>query len=638
MTSSLPEDPYKALGVTKDAQLPEIRSAHRKLVLKCHPDKVQDPALKAIKQDEFQKVQQAYELLSDDVRRSQYDESVRLMDLRNELRREMGKASGGSPHFPPPGKSVFDYEIRTAEPRSSTFKSKPKEPTNGYSRPTPRSFEDDFPSKMYDEPSRSTPKKTPSYEDRKRSTTKEDERRKKSDDDRDREKERREKDAKRSAHSSAKKSRDKERKKGSEDKHHRTVYVEDDDSEEAAYRSPKPEKKSSRKLEEEIRMREEQARAAEKLRDDNAPTERTRKLNIHTDFAAQYMQAARQKVEPEADFGRKPLRRAETFQEPSYSTRYVVPPAPYVTVEDDESPRRSSAYATPRRASQDIPFRNRDPTSPRDRNVSGGYGPEPVIIDATPPPSMKPSLQSHSSAPPIVQESSRKESGRSKTMQAQYSRSPPRTPLLSRASTFQGSDKAKAKPKSRGSKLKSTVQYASDGSDSEGPTYASPRSHSPPVRSREPEEVRYKIDNGRSVPLPRHRSALREDNYDDAGGRSVSPRGGPRSFERPPLNRSSGSGSSSRQTSSRTPTYFPRATSPEPIIKTARPKLSRQDSNGRSSSSFNPYFGEVRYAQNYGPEHVTYSPEQIYRRGSDPTGHRDYAYPPPRPSREAAYA
>ena len=48
--SSFPPDPYKVLGVSKDAQTPEIRSAHRKLVLKCHPDKVQDPTLKAKKQ------------------------------------------------------------------------------------------------------------------------------------------------------------------------------------------------------------------------------------------------------------------------------------------------------------------------------------------------------------------------------------------------------------------------------------------------------------------------------------------------------------------------------------------------------------------------------------------------------------
>jgi DnaJ-class molecular chaperone len=75
-------DPYKALEIANHASLPEIRSAHRKLVLKCHPDKVQDPALKALKLEEFQKIQQAYELLTDDHRRLQYDEQLKLWELR----------------------------------------------------------------------------------------------------------------------------------------------------------------------------------------------------------------------------------------------------------------------------------------------------------------------------------------------------------------------------------------------------------------------------------------------------------------------------------------------------------------------------------------------------------------------------
>lgn len=91
MAAPLPPNPYKILGITIDAQLHEIRTAHRKLVLKCHPDKVEDPSLKAQKQDEFQKVQQAYELISDEARRSQYDDQVKLF----ELRRKMGRGTKG---------------------------------------------------------------------------------------------------------------------------------------------------------------------------------------------------------------------------------------------------------------------------------------------------------------------------------------------------------------------------------------------------------------------------------------------------------------------------------------------------------------------------------------------------------------
>jgi curved DNA-binding protein CbpA len=83
-SNSLP-DPYKILGVAKDAKLLEIRSAHRKLALKYHPDRVEDETLKRVKQDLFRQVQQAYDLLSDDSRRSQYDRRVRLCELRKKL-------------------------------------------------------------------------------------------------------------------------------------------------------------------------------------------------------------------------------------------------------------------------------------------------------------------------------------------------------------------------------------------------------------------------------------------------------------------------------------------------------------------------------------------------------------------------
>ena len=80
-----PPDPYVALGVSKDAKLPDIRSAHRKLMLKLHPDKCHDPTLKAVRQEEWMKVQQAYELLSDDTLRVQYDEQVKLFELGKEM-------------------------------------------------------------------------------------------------------------------------------------------------------------------------------------------------------------------------------------------------------------------------------------------------------------------------------------------------------------------------------------------------------------------------------------------------------------------------------------------------------------------------------------------------------------------------
>ncbi|TQV90978.1 hypothetical protein V2A60_008210 [Cordyceps javanica] len=115
----LPPDPYKILGVSKDAQIPEIRSSYRKLVLKCHPDKVQDPQLKEEKQNEFQRVQQAYELLTNEADRQKYDDKVKLEDLRRQMKE---KANISSPK--PSAKFSGEFEIRTTETRSA-FKSSP---------------------------------------------------------------------------------------------------------------------------------------------------------------------------------------------------------------------------------------------------------------------------------------------------------------------------------------------------------------------------------------------------------------------------------------------------------------------------------------------------------------------------------
>ena len=83
-SSPLPADPYGALGVSKDADLSAVRSAHRKLALKHHPDRIKDEAQREKGKDEFQKIQQAYEILSDPQRRQRYDDQVRLAELRKE--------------------------------------------------------------------------------------------------------------------------------------------------------------------------------------------------------------------------------------------------------------------------------------------------------------------------------------------------------------------------------------------------------------------------------------------------------------------------------------------------------------------------------------------------------------------------
>lgn len=84
MGSPLPPDPYVALGVPKDATPAAIKVAYRKLALKTHLDKFPDPVLKAERQAQFFKIQQAYEIIGDADKREQHDAQVRLVELRKE--------------------------------------------------------------------------------------------------------------------------------------------------------------------------------------------------------------------------------------------------------------------------------------------------------------------------------------------------------------------------------------------------------------------------------------------------------------------------------------------------------------------------------------------------------------------------
>lgn len=65
------KDYYASLGVAKDASSDEIKKAYRKLALKYHPDKNPGDA-KA--EEKFKEITEAYAVLSDKEKRSQYDQ------------------------------------------------------------------------------------------------------------------------------------------------------------------------------------------------------------------------------------------------------------------------------------------------------------------------------------------------------------------------------------------------------------------------------------------------------------------------------------------------------------------------------------------------------------------------------------
>ena len=63
-------DYYEVLGVSKDAPKPEIKKAYRKLAMKYHPDRNKD----ANAEEKFKEISEAYAVLSDDEKRTQYDQ------------------------------------------------------------------------------------------------------------------------------------------------------------------------------------------------------------------------------------------------------------------------------------------------------------------------------------------------------------------------------------------------------------------------------------------------------------------------------------------------------------------------------------------------------------------------------------
>ncbi|MBK8396078.1 MAG: J domain-containing protein [Leptospiraceae bacterium] len=69
-------DFYADLGVSFDASVDEIKKAYRELVKKFHPD-IQSPDLPKEEKEEnmkrFLRIQKAYEVLSDEFRRKEYD-------------------------------------------------------------------------------------------------------------------------------------------------------------------------------------------------------------------------------------------------------------------------------------------------------------------------------------------------------------------------------------------------------------------------------------------------------------------------------------------------------------------------------------------------------------------------------------
>ena len=84
------KDYYETLGIAKTASADEIKKAYRKLAVNYHPDK--NPGDKAA-EEKFKEVSKAYEVLSDDKKRKQYDQ----------FGPELFERTGGQGYGAPPG-------------------------------------------------------------------------------------------------------------------------------------------------------------------------------------------------------------------------------------------------------------------------------------------------------------------------------------------------------------------------------------------------------------------------------------------------------------------------------------------------------------------------------------------------------
>lgn len=78
---------YETLGISKGASKEDIKKAYKKMAIQSHPDKGGDP-------EQFKEISKAYQILSDDEKRANYDQ------LGDEHFRENGP-EGGGPGFDP---------------------------------------------------------------------------------------------------------------------------------------------------------------------------------------------------------------------------------------------------------------------------------------------------------------------------------------------------------------------------------------------------------------------------------------------------------------------------------------------------------------------------------------------------------
>ncbi|OTA89214.1 hypothetical protein M434DRAFT_34489 [Hypoxylon sp. CO27-5] len=114
-------DLYKVLGVESTAKLDDIKKAYRDLCKKVHPDKAEGGSTPE-NNKRFQQVQEAWEILRDEVLRREYDEH-RANSAKDSSYRDNKDADGGRRHKSRTGKS--EYTQRKQSARDQTYNDYP---------------------------------------------------------------------------------------------------------------------------------------------------------------------------------------------------------------------------------------------------------------------------------------------------------------------------------------------------------------------------------------------------------------------------------------------------------------------------------------------------------------------------------
>ena len=462
MASPLPPDPYAALNVSKDATLAAIRSAYRKLVLTCHPDKVQDEALRAQKTHQFTQVQQAYEILSDEQKRRRYDDQVKSAELRAETLMTGTRGTRIVPEFAGSRGGVFESRGEWLYEERAPRRSYESDDASPFEEPRVRRA-------AYDN---STSRRSSGrvQEERRKTREVEVERER----ERERERLRTTKEAQRSSHSDRRRTRDKDRRREYDEKHtERRAFVEDDsgsDSESTARYSNVRRDSYPRKTHEDSR------------RGDWEDTPRRRSQRDGNDYADHY----EVKLMGVQDY----ISKSKVAPVPEGSSRR---PIPYRTVSAAQPPPPPPPPPPPAEPERRPSGGRTRGTRDSSRTRFGKSTRSPEIVDAPgryDTPTRKPSMPISSSDPINlkVPTSQRREPVRSATGQPPvYAQQEQRMPRMRRSETTPlvvGTPRRPDNVPAKSSKLKNTEIHDSGYSSLSGP--------GTPEMTYPPQSVKYK--------------------------------------------------------------------------------------------------------------------------------------------------